>query len=203
MTNAVYRSFPEFVGYTNGLKQEYCDIWGIDYVFTNKNPHPNSHPQWCKLSVILDEITDCDWVVWMDCDAATVGMGFDLQGWLSTVGDRVVMQKDKLGWNSGVFAVSNRENGLAWLRYIESQSESPRYAKGWRDQQAMIDSFNGDWGGIVLEPPPEIGWNNYMRLYNRDDDPNPFRKGHWVLHLPGVGDHVRNRIFRNCEWLSL
>ena len=73
VTNAIYDPVPEYVQYTNALKQLYCDSWGIEYLFTSENPLPHLHPQWCKTTFMLKALEEYDWAVWIDCDAATVG----------------------------------------------------------------------------------------------------------------------------------
>lgn len=202
VTNAIYDPVPEYVQYTNALKQLYCDSWGIEYLFTSENPLPHLHPQWCKTTFMLKALEEYDWAVWIDCDAATVGMEFDLGGFLSTVGDKVVIAKDINGWNSGVLAVSNKERSMKWLNYIHSLRDEPKYRNGWREQQAMSDSFSGSWKGIELVPQSGIGWNSYLDIYGRKE-PNLYEHGHWVLHIPGVRDEIRDRIFGNGEWIAM
>jgi hypothetical protein len=53
---------------------------------------------------------------------------------------------------------------------------------------------------VVEVPPKGIGWNSYLSIYGRNDDPNLYGDGHWCLHIPCKPDSIRNRIFRNEEW---
>ena len=201
-TNCIYGSEPEYVKYTDRRKKQYCEKWGIDYLRTSDNLLPSLHAVWSKIPIVIDELKRYDWVVWMDADATTVGMDFDLNAYLLTIDDKVVIQKDKLNWNAGVFAVSNGKRTLEWLDHIYGMRTNPRYNSGWREQQAMIDSFKSGWSDVVMIPPKSIGWNNYLPLYGRNDDPNYFHEGHWCLHVPGKPDSLRNRIFRNEEWIE-
>ena len=199
-TNCIYDSEPEYVKYTDRYKREYCEKWGIDYLRTSDNPLPSFHAVWSKIPIVMDELKIYDWVVWMDADAATVGMEFDVASYLSGLDDKVVMQKDKLNWNAGVFAVSNGARTGQWLEKIYEMRTVPKYNRGWREQQAMIDSFKSGWEDVVEVPPKGIGWNSYLSIYGRDDDPNLYGDGHWCLHIPGKPGSIRNRIFRNEEW---
>ena len=199
-TNCIYGSEPEYVKYTDRYKMQYCEKWGIDYLRTSDNPLPSLHAVWSKIPIVMDELKIYDWVVWMDADATTVGMEFDVASYLSGLDDKVVMQKDKLNWNAGVFAVSNGARTRKWLEKIYEMRTVPKYSRGWREQQAMIDSFKSGWGDIVEVPPKSMGWNSYLSIYGRDDDPNLYGDGHWCLHIPGKPDSIRNRIFRNEEW---
>lgn len=199
-TNCIYDQEPEYIKYTDRYKKQYCEKWRIDYLRTSDNPLQSLHAVWSKIPIVIDELKRYDWVVWMDADATTVGMGFDIASYLSGLDDKIVMQKDKLNWNAGVFAVSNGARTRKWLDKIYEMRTVPKYSRGWREQQAMIDSFKSGWGDVVEVPPKGIGWNSYLPIYGRDDDPNLYGDGHWCLHIPGKPDSIRNRIFRNEEW---
>ena len=201
VTNCLYKTEPEYVVHTDDYKYRYCEKWGIDYLRTNDDIHPDNPPAWSKPAIMLRSIRDYDWLIWMDADAATVGMDFDVAGFLSRAPSRVVIQKDKLNWNSGVFALHNDERSIRWMDYIESQRNVPRYQYGWWEQKAIIQSFGMDeWKDIMWVPRADVGWNSYLPIYTDTDEPNAYHKGHWCLHVPGKPDVVRNDIFRKFKW---
>jgi hypothetical protein len=72
LTNSLYRHQPSYVAMSDLMKDNYCRRFGMEYVRTSENPHPNSHPAWSKLPLMLSEIGECDWLVWMDCDAIPI-----------------------------------------------------------------------------------------------------------------------------------
>lgn len=199
LTNVIYSNVPEYIKYTDDLKKLYCERQGIDYLRLSKNNVPGLHPVWCKPGLILDVLKNYDWIVWMDADAATVNHNFDLKSYLSGIDDKIIIIKDINNWNAGVFAVSNKPNSIRWLEMIESHKNDSKYQHGWREQQAMIDSFDSEWKDIVFQPPVEIGWNSYMNIYGRKE-PNLYIEGKsWCVHLPGIGDGKRKDIFRDIE----
>lgn len=202
VTNCIYKVESEYIKYSDDYKRQYCEKWGIDYLRTNENPLPDLHPVWSKIPLVIDDLKRYDWVVWMDADATTIGMDFNLEEYLSTIDDKVIIQRDIHDWNAGVFAVSNGEMTLKWINHIYELKNEPKYNSGWREQQAMIDSFKSDWKDIVSVPPKSIGWNNYLPIYGRSSEPNVFNKGHWCLHIPGVIDSRRDVIFKNKEWIK-
>lgn len=195
VTNAIYSRTPRFVKITDNLKQAYCQAQDIKFVRLHDNPHRDLHPVWCKPRVLLNTLYDYDCVVWMDCDAAPLNKDFDLRHFIAGQGDRVIMQRDINGWNAGVFSVPHTDDGLAWLQYIEDRRNEPQYQHRFREQQAMADSFAGEWGRIVTEPPQHIGWNSYLHIYNRTGDKNIYKPGHWCLHLPAVDNARRAELF--------
>lgn len=198
LTNALYNSLPEYVAITDVMKCMYCGRHGIEYVRMAANPHPELHAVWQKPRLMLDIMRNHDWTVWVDCDAAPINMVFDLEKYLSSVGDHVVMMKDIMGFNAGVFAVPGTDRGVKWMTYIESIRNEKRYQTGFREQNAIADSFGMDeWRDFVVEPPREIGWNNYLELYGKRGDPNLVVRGSWMLHIPCCDDVNRGNIFRN------
>ena len=168
LTNAVYNSLPEYVAITDVMKCMYCGRHGIEYVRMAANPHPEIRPEWQKPRLMLDVMRNHDWTVWVDCDAAPINMAFDLEKYLSGVGDHVVMVKDIMGWNNGVFAVPGTDMAVKWMELVESHRNDDKYQKGFLEQWAMSDTFELDeWRDFVVEPPREIGWNNYLELYGK------------------------------------
>ncbi len=206
VTNALYTKEPEYVRYTDALKAAYCQECNMDYIRLSANPYPDLHPVWCKPRILLDVVQDYEAVVWMDADAATVNYDFDLPMFLLISFGKVVMARDINGWNAGVFSVSHSSENLEWLAYIDSLRHERRYQRGYREQQAMADSFgpangaeNTPWAKIVSEPPPIIGWNSYPDIYNRKGDPNIYQPSHFILHIPGASDGRRAAIFKEVR----
>ena len=197
VTNAVYDDLPDYVAMTDALKCRYCHVYGIEYVRMAANPHPEIRPEWQKISVLLGLVGKYDWLVWMDCDAAPLNIEFDLPGYLSSVEGHVVMRKDVNGWNAGVFAIPNDRRCIKWLKHVNSLRNEARYHVGFYEQQAMADTLDEvKWRDIVVEPPDEIGWNNYLDgIYGRTGDPNVFQQWHWTLHLPACNSGFRKDVF--------
>ena len=203
VTNCVYRKEPEYVGYTDGYKRRYCDKWGIDYLRTNDDIHPDNPPAWSKPAIMLRSIRDYDWLVWMDADAAPVDMDVDIKKFLSFTPRKIIMQKHGKTWNSGVFALPNDERCIRWMEYIEGRRNMPRYQRGLWEQYAMTDSFKTDeWNDIPWNPPYELGWNCCLPVFRGAGEPSAYEEGRWCIHVFGQPDNVRNRIFRNEEWIE-
>lgn len=129
----------------------------------------------------------------MDGDAMPIKMDFDLKKFLSSINDQVVMSKDIINFNNGVFAVPNKPKSIEWLNYVNSLRNEKQYSGYWGDQEAMIDTFNDEkWNQIVYQPDYKIGWNSYLPIYNREGDPNLYQKDQsWCLHLPGINSYKK------------
>lgn len=190
VTNAIYDSIPEYMRLSNESKRRYCERRGIDWICTCDNPHPDSHPVWCKPTVMMRALWGRDWVVWMDADALITNFDKDISAVLSDADSDVVMQRDVNGWNAGVFAVRRFEP----LQMMEALRHE--YVRGFKEQQALSDLIR-DGKVSCQEPPREFGWNEYIpALYRRNTDRNLWNENSWCLHLPAVSDSERLNIFK-------
>lgn len=198
----------DFVSVSNELKRLYCEKHGYRWIFSSDNPRPEISAQWAKFSIILHAFKEhgADWAVWMDADAAPVKMGFDLEAFLSTMPkDKIIMCKDILGWNSGVFAVPNCPRTIEWLTMLDSEETVKKFDPfpqqyPFKDQDAIKASFEGEYADFVIEPPSNIGWNNYDRVYAKYSYgmPNEFDEDfHWCLHIPGFYNGYRKNRFEH------
>lgn len=196
LTNVIYNVLPDYVSVSREAKELYSRRHGIDFVQSHENPHPESHPVWCKPTLVANALCTYDWAVWMDADAMPTNLEFDLAEYLAGVNEPLVMAQDINGFNAGVFAVARRARD--WMLDIAERRKLRVYQRRFREQQAMEDSI---WAGEVKchVPALEIGWNDYMpELYNRTLDRNVYELGRsWVLHLPTVKDGRRLEIMSN------
>lgn len=193
----------DFVTVTNELKKRYCERHGIRYVYSTDNPLAPATALWAKFPILEHALKDdgADWAVWMDADAAPVNMDAALEAFLANCDQtKIVLGKDVLGWNAGIFAVPHTERALEWLRKMYSQSMINQYENAaFKEQTAMGDTFKGEYADFVQEPAKSFGWNNYDRIYAfySEGMPNEFSEtaGHWCLHIPGFNNAHRRQRF--------
>lgn len=199
VTNAIYQTEPLFVKYTDTLKQRYCDKHEMSYCRYSYNPDPSMSPLFCKFDSIRKALKEGnDWVIWMDCDAAPVTMEVDIIKWLSKKEQKVIMLKDALGWNAGVFAVPNCEKAFKWLDWLNTKENKKKFDKGYRDQDEMAYTFATIFSSFIHEDGYDFGFNNYDDIYPHKNKPNLFVKDKsWCLHIPGKDEHYRNDRFGN------
>lgn len=199
VTNALYKQPPAYLEYTDELKRRYCEKWGITYERTALNPHPGLHSVFSKFAALRQAIKkDYDWLVWMDCDAAPVTLTADLNTWLSTQPEKVIMLKDALGWNAGVFAVPVCTRSIEWLDWLDKTDNLIKFDSGYRDQDEMAYTFKTTHKNFINDTGYDFGFNHYDDLYTHKDKPNLFVEGKsWCLHIPGYNDTYREERFGN------
>ena len=193
----------DYVNITDSLKAYYCRTHeNVDFICSKENPHPGRDPHFCKFSMLLYAfLKGYDWAVWMDADAAPVNMDFDIVDYLSKCDQtKMVIAEDVNGLNSGVFAMPNTDKSDTWLRMLDTEKVSDFFSKSrfW-DQDAIVDSLKTEYfRDFTQAPDPGIGFNSYENIYPHYGDvelPNEYRKGHWVLHIPGTTNTYRARRF--------
>jgi len=59
----------EYFPWSEWINRRYCERHGYDYVVRLDNPRPDRHVGWHKVSVILDELRDCEYLLLLDADA--------------------------------------------------------------------------------------------------------------------------------------
>lgn len=195
LTNCIYNPLPEYVAISDAAKARYCARHNMGWLSLRSNPRPDSHPCWCKPSLLIWALERYEWAIWMDADALPVNQEWSVARYLEGLEEPVVMGKDINGFNAGVFAV--RKDARDWLGIIDSRRHLPQYTRRFREQQAMADSIA--MGEIACHVPDlAYGWNDYIpELYNRTCDRNIYRRGEsWCLHLPAVKDCDRAYIMQ-------
>lgn len=191
----------DYVSITNRIKLEYCNKYdNIDFLWSNENMHIERDPHFARFSLLLYALSKgYDWAVWMDCDAAPVNFEKDISQWLmSYPNDKVIIQTDVLGLNSGVIAVPNNPKCIDWLLYLDSEDIYNKYKNSkWFDQDAIIDSLKEDcWSDLLIAPDKQFGFNHFENLYKWYDKenlkcPNAFKYGDFCLHIAGYPNTYR------------
>lgn len=73
--------------------REYCDRWGYDFVAKFDNwkklelPH---HHMWRKTEMLMEEMHDCEWILWLDLDCFFLNMTIPLDVFTDKTADLVI-----------------------------------------------------------------------------------------------------------------
>ena len=59
----------EYFPWSEWINRRYCERHGYDYVVRRDEPRSDRHVVWHKVPVILDELRDCDYLLFLDADA--------------------------------------------------------------------------------------------------------------------------------------
>jgi len=134
----------------NGL---YCHRHGHEYRIVRTEPRKDRHICWHKIPVILSELSDCDYLLFLDADAIFYSHDLTIADELIPLmnGKAVLMAQDvgceSLRWtpghpNSGVILMKNDESVHEFFEYWDSASEideSTRWT--WPPEQRALWSI--------------------------------------------------------------
>jgi len=121
------------------INRRYCERHGYDYVVRHDEPRRDRHVCWHKVPMILDELRDCDYLLFLDADAVFYSHELTIENELIPELEEksILMAQDcaseSLRWNpslpnSGVVLVKNDERAKMffseWDRASEQDAET-------------------------------------------------------------------------------
>jgi len=129
----MYGNLPYFP-LSEWINRRYCERHGYDYVLRHDEPRPDRHICWHKVPLTLDELRDCDYLLFLDADAIFYSHELTLEEELipELQSKSILMAQDcareSLRWNpglpnSGVILVKNEERAREILAEWDSVSE--------------------------------------------------------------------------------
>lgn len=191
--------WPEFPRYTEAILREYCLRHDVDCLHYRERYAEGYHIAFDRAFRLLEAFEQgrYDFCIWMDADAAPLGMGVDLRAYLEhhPHPEKMQMVRDCNGWNDGVTIYPNNSTSLDILRKIRDRRE--QYANiRWRAQACLRDILRDDHPGYCIEADPDFGLNQYLPKVT-ERNPNLYRHGkHFCLHLANWPNATRDEVFR-------
>lgn len=92
---------------TSDINERYAQGHSYDFVCYRSLPDPNIAPSWNKLRVLQQEMSSCDWIVWIDADAVFVNNQQSLQPLFDSSKRPMLVSSDADGVCCGIFALKN------------------------------------------------------------------------------------------------
>ena len=116
------------------INRRYCEMHGYQYVVRRDPPRKDRHINWHKVPMILDEISHCDYMIYVDADAFFYGDGFTVENHLlPRMGNHEIMMAADItheGWrwnpdkpNAGVIVMKTTPEVLRFMEYWNASSE--------------------------------------------------------------------------------
>ena len=110
----------EYFSWSDRINRHYCERHGYDYVVRSDEPRSDRHVCWHKIPVMLDELRDCDYLLFVDADAVFYSHELTVENVLipELRGKPILMASDcgseALRWNprlpnSGVILMENKK----------------------------------------------------------------------------------------------
>lgn len=195
-------SFKEISDITAAANERWCRRMGYAYVRAHVADFGNRHPCWMKLRLIAELLPKCDWLFYLDADALVTDPQFDLQNIIRFIeGDRIMaVCEDANGMNAGVLLVRSCAPAQKLIEAVINAPES-EVPGGWMDQlseQRTLEKGINAIGWRYVARFAQRVFNSY--LYDLYDGRYNYPQGEWcegdpVLHLPGVDNKTRRKVF--------
>jgi len=150
----------EYGDLTREINQIYCDKYDLDLIFSSDR-RTTRHPAWERIPLILDNLRNYDYLVWIDADAF-----FYLY---KNIKDMVCKNKDFVfsmdighrNVNTGIFIVKNSEYSHEFLRrWMDEDLYASNPYPQWWDQGVLIDMINRN----VMDIRDHVKYHNYGTL---------------------------------------
>jgi len=176
--------------YSEQINRYYCQRHGYEYVLCQKTPRADRHVVWHKIPLILEELRDCDYLLFVDADAVFYSHELAVENELiPELSDKVVlMAQDVMGerdrWNPG-----KPNSGVILTRNTERAREV--FAE-WNQASDRDEEVRWNW------PPTQLAlWRHVMPKF--EDDIQIVldyyvvqgRKGQFIRHFAYYPDEVR------------
>ena len=130
----------EYFPWSEWINRRYCEKHGYGYVVRHDEPRPDRHVVWHKIPVILDELRECDYLLFLDADAVFYSQELTVENELfpELHGKPILMAQDcgneSTRWrpgqpNSGVLLVKNDERAKGILSEWNGVTEKDEEAR--------------------------------------------------------------------------
>jgi hypothetical protein len=140
----------EYFAISEKVNRLYCQSHGHEHVIVRTPPRTDRHITWHKIPVVLSELNDCDYLLFLDADAIFYSHELTIENELIPLmdGKDILMAQDigceSLRWtpgrpNSGVMLMQNNESVREFFEYWNRASdvdESTRWQ--WPPEQRAL-----------------------------------------------------------------
>ena len=131
------------------INKKYCEKYNLTLVVSNEKKYTDRHAAWERIPLLLDNISNFDYIIWIDSDAFFY---YDANNIIDIINNNLnynfIFSKDKgrNSVNSGFIIVKNSEYSINFLKiwgYDEELYNKYKNHKWW-DQAALNDLISNN-----------------------------------------------------------
>jgi len=206
---------------SENINRRYCERHGYDYVVASDQPRPDRHVSWHKVSVMLAELTDCDFLLYLDADCIFYGQEFTIENELLPFFEdsKLILVPQDIGSEKERWCVGSPCAGVILLRNCRETREllgmwdgvsetHPEFCWEWPLEQAALRDvvFPKFWESIqVLDDYYllQSRYGLYIRHYFLSSDEEREKAMRTYCETRGIvsGDHDVSSLRRRFEAL--
>ena len=147
--------------YSEWINRRYCERHGYDYVIRRDKPRVDRHICWHKIPMIIDELFDCEYLLFLDADAIFYSHELTVENELipEMQGRSVLMAQDcgkeSLRWTPG-----NPNSGVIFVSVAE---KTKQFFIDWNLVSEIDEETRWNW------PPEQMAlWRHVMPKFKDD-----------------------------------
>lgn len=186
----------EFAHINYLINKMYCDKYGIDILVSNLSTYKDRHPAWERLPLILNNIQNYEYIIWIDSDAFFYHNSKNIIDIINNNKDtNFIFTYDKLGKfvNSGIFIVKNTDYSINFIKtwaFDENLYKNNSNPELWEQGvlNDMIDSnlFDIKNNSFIYNYDILQRQDNYFDINELNNPNNPY-----VYHSSGAHFNIK------------
>lgn len=187
----------DYAEFNNKINKLYCEKYELGFIVSHKKTYKERHSAWERLPLILNNITNYDYVIWIDADAY---FNYDSPNIIEVIEKtptaNFIFSNDKRNdhVNSGFFIVKNSEYSINFIKlwaYNKILYKNNPYPEWW-DQGVLIDIINKNLLDIKKNCIIyEYGFLQYFKEEEYHNFKSKFNSIPFVHHMAGQNKNLR------------
>lgn len=173
------------------INQKYCEKYNLDLIFSNEKKYSNRHSAWERLPLILDNISNYDYLIWIDADAFFYNDANNIVDIINKNTDtNFIFSKDigNKNINTGFFIVKNTPYSIDFLTkwaYDEELYKNNPFEIWWDQGVLVVMYFNN-----ILNIQQNSIQYEYGELQHFHED-DKIQDKTYIFHLAGRSHEIR------------
>jgi hypothetical protein len=172
------------------INKKYCEKYNLDIILSNQKKYSNRHSAWERLPLLLDNISNYDYLIWIDADAFFYNDANNIIDIIINNSNIDFIFTNDLGdrnINTGFFIVKNSQYSIDFLTkwaYDDELYENNKYPFWW-DQGVLIDMV---YNNILDIKNHSIKYKyGILQHFNENDKLDKT----FIFHLAGTCSNIR------------
>lgn len=176
------------------INSKYCEKYNLDIILANEKRYNNRHSAWERLPLMIDNILNFDYLIWVDADAFFYNDANNIVDIINENKNVNFIFSNDIGnknINTGIFIVKNTQYSIdfltKWAYDEELYKNNP--IPGWWDQGLLIHMFNNNILNIQ-ENSVTYGYGDLQHFRENDK----LNGKSFIFHLAGLSSDIRYEI---------
>jgi len=178
------------------INKLYCEKYNLNIILSNEKKYSNRHPAWERLPLMLDNISNFDYLIWIDADAFFYSDSNNIIDIISNnINFNFIFSTDIYGdnINTGLFIVKNSQYSIdfltKWAYDEDLYKNNPQ--PHWWDQGVLNNMFDNNILDIK-QNSIKIKYGILQHFYEYDKLDKTY-----IFHMAGLSTNIRYEKSKN------